>query len=375
MKKAIVIAAVAALLIWASGMIGVSKTSAVSGTAVPRYEPDPSWPKPLPNNWMFGQVSGTAVDSHDHIWVIHRPKTLGEHDLYGEKKMAECCFAAPPVLEFDQAGNVVQTWGGPPKSGENYQWPDNEHGIFVDHKDNVWITGNGDKDGQILKFTKNGKFLLQIGSNGKAMSSNANDNMGRPAGVVVWAKTNEVFVADGYRNRRVVVYDAETGAYKRHWGAYGKKPEDAAPRTRVYEGEGSPQFNLVHGLRISNDGFVYVGDRVNNRVQVFKLDGAFVKEFYVNRGTHSNEGTAFDIGFSPDKQQQFLLVPDGSNKKVHIFNRETLQEVGYFGGHGGHGPADFFHLHNIAVDSKGNAFMGEVQAGMRVVRWNYKGMK
>lgn len=375
MKKAIVIAAVAAVLIWVSGMIGVSGTSAVSGTAIPRYEPDPSWPKPLPNNWMFGQVSGTAVDSHDHIWVIQRPKTLDQHDRYGERKMADCCFPAPPVFEFDQAGNVVQTWGGPPKAGESYQWPDNEHGIFVDHKDNVWITGNGDKDGQILKFTKAGKFIMQIGSNGKTQSSSARDNMGRPAGAVVYAKTNEIFVADGYRNRRIVVYDAETGAYKRHWGAYGKQPDDAAPRTRVFEGEGSPQFNLVHGLRISNDGLVYVGDRVNNRVQVFKLDGTFVKETYVSRGSRANEGTAFDVGFTPDKQQQFFLVPDGSNSKVHIFNRESLAEVGFFGGHGGHGPADFFHLHNIATDSKGNAYMGEVAGGMRVVRWNYKGTK
>ena len=369
MTKVIAIAAVAAVLIW------VSAALAVSGTALPRYEADPSWPKPLPNNWMFGQVSGTAVDSHDHIWVIQRPKTLDPHDRYGERKMADCCFPAPPVLEFDQAGNVVQTWGGPPKAGESYQWPDNEHGIFVDSKDNVWVTGNGDKDGQILKFTKNGKFLLQVGSNGKTMSSNATDNMGRPAGVVVYAKTNEVFVADGYRNRRVVVYDAETGTYKRHWGAYGKQPDDAAPRTRVFDGEGSPQFNLVHGLRISNDGLVYVGDRVNNRVQVFKLDGTFVKETYVSRASRANEGTAFDIGFTPDKQQQFFLVPDGSNSKVHIFNRESLEEVGFFGGHGGHGPADFFHLHNIATDSKGNAYMGEVAGGMRVVRWNYKGMK
>jgi hypothetical protein len=267
---------------------------------------------------------------------------------------------------------VVQAWGGPNKDEKAYEWPDNEHGIFVDSKDNVWITGNGDKDAQILKFTKSGKVLLQIGHHGKSGGSNDTENMGRPAGVAVYG--NEVFVADGYGNRRVIVFDADTGAYKRHWGAYGNKPDDSVPRTRVYEGAGSPQFNLVHGIRISNDGLVYVGDRVNNRIQVFRLDGAFVKENYIERKTSGAEGTAFDIAFSPDKQQQFFYVPDGSNKKVDIVNRETLEIVGFFGGHGGHGVGDFFHIHSAVTDSKGNIYIGEVNNGRRVLRWNYKGM-
>ena len=355
-------------------LAGIAVTMLAWSGPLPRFEPDPSFPKPLPNNWMIGQVSGTAVDSHDHIWILHRPKTLDEHDKYGESKKGDCCVAAPPVIEFDQAGNVVQAWGGPATAGQNYEWPGNEHGIFVDSKDNVWITGNGDKDAQILKFTKTGKFLLQIGHHGKSMGSNDTENLGRPAAIVIDSKTNEAFVADGYGNRRVVVYDADTGAYKRHWGAYGKKPDDAAPRTRVYEGTGSPQFNLVHGIRISIDGLVYVGDRVNNRIQVFKLDGTFVKEVYIERPTQSAEGTAFDVGFSPDKQQQFFYVPDGSNKKVQIVNRESLEVVGFFGGHGGHGVGEFFHIHSIATDSKGNVYLGEVNNGRRVLRWNYKGM-
>lgn len=348
--------------------------------AIPRYEPDPSFPKPMPNGWMLGQVSGTAVDSHDHVWILHRPRTLDEHDRYAESGKGDCCKAAPAVIEFDPAGNVVQAWGGPATpvaqkgaAGEVYQWPGNEHGIFVDHKDNVWITGNGDKDGQILKFTKTGKFLLQIGSIGKSQGSNDTQNMGRPAALVVWPATNEVFVADGYGNRRVVVYDAETGAYKRHWGAYGKKPDDAVTRQRAFEGDGSPQFNLVHGLRISNDGMLYVADRVNNRVQVFRLDGTYVKEVYLQRKNTSNEGTAFDVAFSPDKAQRYMYVPDGSNKKVHILDRLSLEEVGFFGGRGGHGVGEFFHIHSVAADSKGNIYLGEVNNGRRVVRWNYKG--
>ena len=349
--------------------------AALSAAPLPKFEPDPSWPKPLPNGWMLGQVSGTSVDSHDHIWVLHRPRTLDEHDRYGETGKGDCCAPAPAVIEFDQAGNVVQAWGGPKAaSGQNYEWPDNEHGIFVDSKDNVWITGNGDRDAQILKFTKAGKFLLQIGHHAKSGGSNDPENMGRPAGIAVNAATNEVFVADGYGNRRVVVYAADTGAYKRHWGAYGNKPDDSEPRTRVYKGQGSPQFNLVHGIRISNDGLVYVGDRVNNRIQVFRLDGTFVKETYVERKTSGAEGSAFDIAFSPDKQQRFFYVPDGSNKKVHIVNRETLEIVGFFGGHGGHGVGEFFHIHSAASDSKGNLYIGEVNNGRRVLRWNYKGM-
>jgi DNA-binding beta-propeller fold protein YncE len=347
---------------------------------IPRFEADASFPKPMPNGWMLGQVSGTAVDAHDHVWILHRPRTLDEHDRYGETGKGDCCKAAPAVIEFDAQGNVVQAWGGPATpvlqkgaSGEVYEWPDNEHGIFVDHKDNVWITGNGDKDGQILKFTKSGKFLLQIGHNGKSRGSNDTENLGRPAALVVWPATNEVFVADGYANRRVVVYDAETGAYKRHWGAYGKKPDDASPRTRVLEGDGAPQFNLVHGLRISNDGMVYVGDRVNNRVQVFRLDGTFLKEVYLQRKNLSAEGTAFDVAFSSDKAQRYMFVPDGSNKKVHILDRQSLEILGFFGGRGGHGVGEFYHIHSIAADSKGNMYLGEVNNGRRVQRWNFKG--
>jgi NHL repeat len=354
-----------------SGWMLCGLAMAASKQGLPKFEPDPYWPKPLPNNWILGEVSGVAVDAHDHIWIIHRPRTLSEHDKYGASGKADCCVPAPPVLEFDEAGNVIQAWGGP---GEGYDWPDNEHGIFVDYKDNVWVGGNGAKDTNLLKFTSTGKFLMQIGHHGKTGGSNDTENLNRPAGTAVYPKTNEVFVADGYGNRRVIVFDADTGAYKRHWGAYGNRPDDAAPRTRVYEGPGSPQFNLVHGIAISNDGLVYVGDRVNNRIQVFRPDGTFVREGYIERKTSGAEGTAFGLAFSPDKQQQFFYVPDGTNKKVQIVNRETLGIVSFFGGHGGHGVGDFYHIHSIATDSKGNVYLGEVNAGRRALRWKYLGM-
>jgi DNA-binding beta-propeller fold protein YncE len=346
--------------------------AAGGGASIPKFEADPYWPKPLPNNWILGEVSGVSVDSRDHVWIIHRPRTTSDHDRYAADGKGDCCVPAPAVIEFDPAGNVVQAWGGP---GQGYEWPDNEHGVFVDAKDDVWVGGNGDKgDAQILKFTRAGKFLMQIGRHGQSKGNNDTANMGRPAGIVVWPATNEVFVADGYGNRRVIVYDAETGAFKRQWGAYGNKPDDNAPRTRFFEGTGAPQFNLVHGIRISNDGLVYVGDRVNNRVQVFKLDGTFVKEGYIERKTAGSEGTAFDIAFSPDKQQRFFYVPDGTNKKIQIVDRQTLEILGFVGGHGGHGALDFYHIHSIATDSKGNIYMGEVNAGRRALKYAYKGM-
>jgi DNA-binding beta-propeller fold protein YncE len=314
---------------------------------------------------MLGQASGIYVDSRDHIWVTNRPRTLDENDRYAQVNKADCCLPAPPVLEFDMAGNLIQGWGGP---GQGYEWPDNEHGMFVDYKDNVWIGGNSMNDTNILKFTRNGKFLLQIGHHGKTGGSNDTENLNRPAGIVVYPKTNEVFVADGYGNRRVIVFDADTGAYKRHWGAYGNKPDDSAPRTRSFDGPGSPQFNTVHGIRISNDNLVYVGDRINNRIQVFTIEGKFVKEGYIERKTSSAEGTAFDIAFSPDKQQRLLYVPDGSNKRVQILDRSSLEVLGFFGGHGGHGVGEFYHIHSIASDSKGNIYLGE-SFGERAMRW------
>ncbi len=359
------------VLIVAGGFL-LQRNGAAQG-GVPKFEVDPYWPKDLPNQWMLGQVSGIFVDSHDHVWVTNRPRSLENHDKYAafDPPQADCCKPAPAVLEFDAAGSFVQGWGGP---GQGYEWPDNEHGIFVDYKENVWIGGNGMKDTNILKFTKDGKFLLQIGHHGKSAGSNDTENLNRPAGIVVYPKTNEVFVADGYGNRRVIVFDADTGAYKRHWGAYGKRPDDQESNARTLEGDGPKQFNTVHSLRISNDDLVYVGDRRNNRIQVFRPDGTYLKEAYVERKTTGEEGTTFDFAFSPDAQQQFIYIPDGTNKKVQILNRQTLEVIGYFGGHGGHGAAQFFHIHSIATDSKGNVYLGE-SFGKRALRWNYKGME
>jgi DNA-binding beta-propeller fold protein YncE len=199
--------------------------------ALPQFQVDPFWPKPLPNNWILGQVSGIAVDRFDRIWVVHRPGTLNERELAAAQTppTAKCCFAAPPVLVFDQSGNLLRAWGGP---GQGYEWPQSEHGVFIDDNDFVWLAGNGKLDGQLLKFTMDGKFALQVGKSGPIRGSNDTTALGSPADVAVDVEAKEVYAADGYTNRRVVVFDSE-GAYKPHWGAYGNKPSD--DKTPAYD--------------------------------------------------------------------------------------------------------------------------------------------
>jgi DNA-binding beta-propeller fold protein YncE len=363
-----------------AGAIAVAATLSVppllykagaAGGGVPRFEPDPYWPKPLPHNWISGGVDGIFVDPEDHIWVLTRPGNLdkGVLNLAHNPPDGDCCIPAPPVLEFDTQGNVIQGWGGP---GQGYDWPAGEQGLFIDYKGNVWIAGAGRDDGQVLKFTRDGKFLLQIGKKGKPGGSNDTTTMGQPSAVAVYQKTNEVFVADGYLNRRVIVFDADTGAYKRHWGAYGNQPNDKAPDGKTFEGPGPTQFLLPHCIDISRDGLLYVCDREHNRIQVFQPDGTFVKEGFIERNTRNEFGTAFDVAFSPDKQQKFLYVVDGSNAKVQILDRQTLSVVSWFGGHSGRGLYDFYRLHNIASDSKGNVYLGE-NIGQRLSRWKFKG--
>ena len=341
---------------------------AQNGKSAPTFRVDPSWPT-LPSQWTLGQVAGLAVDARDHVWIIQRPWSLTD-DETAKNPGASCCTAPPPVMEFDAQGHYVQGWGGP---GEGYEWPADEHTIHVDYKDNVWISSAGGprlptrKENFILKFTRQGKFLMQIGKRGASKGSLDTENFNNAADIYVYAKTNEVFVADGYVNRRIIVLDADTGAFKRMWGAYGKPPDDAASKERLYDGPPPQQFNLVHGVRVSNDGLVYVADRMNNRVQVFTIDGAFQTELFVERQTKLL-GTAFSVAFSPDPQQRYLYLADAGNGKVHIYERKTLEEVGAFGRIGRYA-GQFIFLHNLAVDSKGNLFTAEVGGGRRVQKF------
>ena len=350
----------------------------------PAYEVDPAWPKPLPNQWLLGAVAGVAVDGRDHVWIVHRPSTLQPNETRSIWR------AAPPVLEFDPQGNLVSSWGGP---GEGYEWPDLEHGIFVD-RDHVWLGGGGEKDAQILKFTRAGKFVLQIGRKGRGRGSNDVENVGGAANFELDGDRNELYVADGYVNHRVIVFDALTGAYKRHWGAYGKRPDDSyfttageklpspfsgtvqhenKPSQYNPDGPPPPQFRIVHAVRISRDGFVYVCDRTNDRLQVFRKDGTFVKEAFVAKQTLGS-GSVWDLSFSIDPAQAFLIVNDGTNQQIWLLRRDTLEVVGAFG-QAGRWAGQFYGAHVQAADSKGNLYIGETYEGKRVQKFAYRGLR
>jgi DNA-binding beta-propeller fold protein YncE len=339
--------------------------------SIPSFRVDPFWPKPLPNNWLIGQVSGVAVDSKNHVWMIHRPKSLGADEYAPAQQPANGVpyIPAPPVIEFDVEGNVIHAWGGP---GEAFDWPDNPHGIFVDHEDNVWIGGNGPEDHQVLKFRPDGAFLLQIGKAGKTGGSNNTNLLGRPADFDVDPLTNEVYIADGYLNRRVIIFNANTGKYLRHWGAYGKQPDDSPQEPYDPKNSPSHQFaNPVHAVRISHDGFIYVCDRRNNRIQVFQKDGQFVQEGFIAGETLGN-GSAWDIDFSHDPKQSYIYLTDGTNQCVWLLRRENLQVAGHFGRIGRYA-GQFIWVHSLAVDSNNNIYTTEVYTGKRLQKFNYQG--
>lgn len=351
---------------------GTSRPVDAKGPMAPHFEWDPTWPKPLASGKVLGNVIGVAADSHDHIWVLHRPASITEQERGAgfSSPDAPCCFPAPPVIELDQAGNYIQGWGGP---GPGYTWVDSEHGLFVDHKDNVWI--GSPSDSELLKFTRNGKYLMTFGEPGhKEGTSNNPKILGGPAAWVD-APTNELFVADGYRNRRVIVFDADSGAYKRQWGAYGGTPDDKAPWKFNPAGTDQPpskQFQTVTGVAVSNDGLVYVADRSNNRIQVFKRDGTFLKEKFILPKT--SRGTVDTLAFSSDKNQEFLYDADPRNMRVWILRRSDMEIVGHFG-QGGHFGGQFNSSAYVVTDKKGNLYVGEGVDGRRVQRFLYKGLR
>jgi NHL repeat-containing protein len=379
-----------------------------AGVQAPMFEVDPLWPKPLPNHWLLGNTIGVSVDAQDHVWIIHRAGSLEPKEVYASTNPpgASCCLPAPPVLEFDQAGNLIGHWGGP---GQGYEWPESNHGITVDYKGNVWIGGNGRgtapgatpagaaggrgqpaqgtpppegqtagalgyfHDSMIMKFTQDGKFLMQIGKAGASKGSNDLENLRLPAKIFVDKDTNEVYVADGYGNHRVIVYDADSGKYKRHWGAYGNKPEDTNLGNYNPDAPPAQQFrNPVHCAELAKDGLLYVCDRVNDRIQVFKKDGTFVKEIFIAKRT-LGDGSVWDIAFSRDPQQKYLYLADGANEKVYIILRDTMEILTSFGD-GGRQPGQFYAVHSIATDSKGNIYTTETYRGQRVQRFLYKGI-
>ena len=326
---------------------------------VPAYRVDAHWPKPLPHNWIMGQVGGVAIDSQDHVWVLQRPRSLTADVLgaAGTPPHTECCAAAPSVLEFDTAGNLLRSWGGPDFVPD---WPKNEHAIRVDKGGNVWISGNNTTDRQVIKFSADGKQLLEIGHPSDAPTNNQDTGLlGKPAGIDIDEEAHEIYIADGYLNSRVVVYDSDTGAFKRGWGAYGVPLDQIAnARSPAYVPGAPParQFSTVHCATLSRDGLVYVCDRLNDRIQVFTKAGRFVKEFILRPATIG--GSTFAIAFSHDKAQTYLLLADGMNELVSILRRDDGGQVAQIG-HGGRNAGQFLGPHGLVTDANGNLYVGE----------------
>ena len=376
MTPALASAALAACLLVPLAAHAQSATAAVapgSPTAdrLPVYEIDPTWPPTLPNDWILGDIRGLFVDDQDHLWVIHMPSSLTPQEIGAAVKppIADCCFPAPPVLELDAEGKVLRTWGGP---GEGYTWYDQEHGIYIDHNNFVWTgTSNGM---HVMKFTRDGTHVLTIGTPGVNKGSNDPDHLGGPANFYVEPKTNELFIADGYINKRVVVYDAATGKYKRHWGAYGKVPNDTEKyQYPVRVNDPPQQYSTLHGLVGSKDGLIYVSDRRGNRIQVFRQNGEFLMEKFVRPET-GGSGSGFSLQFSRDAEQSILYLMDGTNQRVWMLRRKDLAIVDRFG-KPGRQAGEFIRAHMIAIDSKNRMYTGEAGNGRRMQRWILKGTR
>lgn len=345
---------------WLSRVTFSTRAAQPPGRSLPSFEVDHAWPK-VPPKWRLGDASSIAIDAQDHIWVLHRPRTLKPDEP-----------AAPPVIVFDSAGNYIKAWGG---DGQGYEWPQREHGIYIDHKGFVWLGGNNCPtnglprvkpfaDDQLLKFTQDGKFVMQIGHSNQGNGNADTQNLHRPADEWVYEPTNELFVADGYGNHRVAVFDADSGKFKRMWGAFGSKPADddhcAIVTPTSFSDPGPGQFSIVHAIRVADDGTVYVADREYRRVQMFTKEGKFLKQL-----VKTDMPFARDLALSADRKQEFLYV--GGGKGIFIVDRQTLEIVGNIQPAGIIGPG-----HEIATDSKGNLYIAQTTAGLQKLA--FKGM-
>lgn len=346
----------------ALALLAVAELAGAQGSSLraPEFIVDPSWPV-IPNGWVLGEVTSVAVDSSDNIWVLHVPQSVPE---------AQRDNAAPPVLKFDTAGTLLASWGGP---GEGYEWPGREHGIFVDADDFIWIAGRagwprptepGSSDDMILKFTPSGDFVMQIGKRGQSTGNLDTENVHQATDVFVDTQANEIYAADGYGNKRIIVFDSETGAFKRMWGAFGNPPPPTfgpnvpTPQPQTSE-EGPPEFGLPHAIKVSRDGTVYLADRINNRIQLFTREGKFVKQVRVTNEGSDVQPVPAGFAFSPDREQQFLYVVDSGAMRVVIFDRKSMEQIGAFGTKGSN-PGEFDIVHHMAADSNGNLYTAEI---------------
>ena len=301
--------------------------------APPTFTVDPTWPKTLPQGWNWvradtamrgSDVLGIRADRNDHIWVTNRGT----------------------IAEYDPNGNLLQSWNAS-RPGDGSRQYGAIHGMFIDREGNVWTTGR--ENHVVLKFSKTGQLLQVIGVYDETNGSDDKERMGRPAEIWLDDDTKELFVADGYTNHRVVVFDSQTGKYLRHWGADGKPPCDL-PRAECP----NLQYQTPHGIVGSRDGLIYVADRTNSRVQVFDHMGNYKGQGVTREGT----GGAFSVALSPDPQQRWVYVTDGTGHRIWILRRSDMQVVGQFSGPG-YAAGEVGRPHNITVDSKGNIYVSE----------------
>ena len=351
--------------------------AASNDVMAPAFLVDPLWPKPLPNHWITGNTIGVDVDDRDHIFTVHR----NTENMFGGRTeiglalgVAECCTPAPPILEYDIEGNLINAWGGPVE-GAPYQWPESNHGIEVAANGDVWIGGNGGPDSHVLVFTRDGEYIRTVGVPGEEFDSNSTTAFGRVAEIAIDEDAGEAYFADGYVNKRVAVVDVATGAFKRYWGAYGSTDIDDDADDTYTPGQPGPDVfrGPVHCAEPSNDGLIYVCDRGADRVQIFRPDGTFVSEHIYNPATLA-QGSTWDIAFSPDEDQEFIYLADGQNFKISIIDRASM-EVLYTFGDGGRQPGLFYAPHSIATDSEGNIYTTETYEGKRVQKFLYQGMR
>ena len=351
--------------------------AASNDVMAPAFLVDPLWPKPLPNHWITGNTIGVDVDDRDHIFTVHR----NTENMFGGRTeiglalgVAECCTPAPPILEYDIEGNLINAWGGPVE-GAPYQWPESNHGIEVAANGDVWIGGNGGPDSHVLVFTRDGEYIRTVGVPGEEFDSNSTTAFGRVAEIAIDEDAGEAYFADGYVNKRVAVVDVATGAFKRYWGAYGSTDIDDDADDTYTPGQPGPDVfrGPVHCAEPSNDGLIYVCDRGADRVQIFRPDGTFVSEHVYDPATLA-QGSTWDIAFSPDEEQEFIYLADGQNFKISIIDRASM-EVLYTFGDGGRQPGLFYAPHSIATDSEGNIYTTETYEGKRVQKFLYQGMR
>jgi len=383
-------------------IIGSANAQAPGAIMVPVFRADGNWPKPLPNGWVIGSTIGLAVDTKDNVWIVHRPGTLAQKESYLTRHEADCCTAAPDVLEFDQKGNLMHHFG----QVAGHDWPSSNHGVTVDKAGNVWLGANGAAqpgppagsaeqfaprrpatpgatpgaegggeagryhDSFILKFSQDGQFLGEIGTANGSRGSLDTENV-RGVAQIRFLPDGTLVAADGYGNHRVSEWDPVTMKLKRMWGAYGKPPsDDPIP----HYNPDSPQFgNPVHCAEPSGDGLIYVCDRTNNRIQVFKFDGSYVNQYPIEVDSRG-DGSAWEIAFSRDAAQKYMYISDGTNEKIHVWDRASMKELYWFGG-GGRQPGQFYAVHSIVTDSKGDIFTTETYEGKRVQKFLYKGLK